>query len=110
MNIKKSEFDSALVMLGKAVSLGETNNDSIGKIFEAISGIKEGFGKLPCAVNDKRLKDIETWKDTCNDAKSGQALEKYKGSISLKNALIGIAVTAILSAITSGLLVKFAGG
>jgi hypothetical protein len=101
MNIKKSEFDSALVMLGKAISLGETNNDSIGKIFEAISGIKEGFGDLPCAVNDKRIKDVEAWKATCNDEKSEQKLEKYRGSISLKNAIILIVITNLFSIVVT---------
>ena len=97
MNIKKSEFDSALVLLGKAVSLGETNNDSVGKLFGAVSEIKDEFRKLPCDVNGKRLEDLEKWQDGCANESGKKAIEKYKGSISLKNAFIIALVTAAIS-------------
>ena len=77
----------------------------VGKLegtMESLSGqmttALEKLEKLPCSVHSSELETLKTWKQSCNSENKEKAMEQYKGTISLKNGIIAIFITAIISA------------
>ena len=76
----------------------------IGNLQGTMNSVKEQVGSidskvdaLPCVNHSDALKNLETWQKSCTNGKKMIETEKMKGSISLKNAVIGIILTAVLS-------------
>ncbi len=70
----------------------------IGKIFDQI-------GKLPCTSHDENIETLMTWKGLCNGDKQAERIEQVKGTISLRNALIGGGIIALITALPSIVLI-----
>lgn len=51
---------------------------------------------LPCSEHTERLGTLEDWKRNCNGEKRSARVEKVKGMISLKNAVIIALLTGVL--------------
>jgi hypothetical protein len=76
----------------------------VGKLegtMESLSGqmksALEKLDELPCSVHSSDLEALKAWKQSCNSENKEKAMERYKGTISLKNALIMVFVTAAIS-------------
>lgn len=69
----------------------------MGLLEEQMKKANEKLECLPCSVNSSDIEALKAWKQICNGAKANKNLEQYKGSISLKNALIAIGLTALIS-------------
>jgi hypothetical protein len=77
----------------------------------------EKLGELPCSVNTADIQALKAWKADCNGAnkekikeQKEKTLERFKGTISLRNGIIGIIVTAVISAAITLLTIWFTAG
>ncbi len=84
-------------------SIGDQRED-IGKLFGSINGVKLEISKLPCSEHQGRLCKVEGWQTTHNGVDKDINMEKIKGSISLRNALIGGTLIAVISQIPAIIL------
>jgi hypothetical protein len=69
----------------------------MGLLEEQMKSANKKLDSLPCAVNSSDIEALKEWKQSCNNDDKGKTMERYKGSISLKNALIMVFVTALIS-------------
>ncbi len=76
----------------------EKQSSSIGKIFDRLD-------KMPCKEHGSVLLELKNWKVDCNGNVQAEHLEHVKGSISLRNAVIGGIAIAIISNIPSIILI-----
>lgn len=82
----------------------ETQNQSIYKLFEGIDQINQALSALPCSAHADKIETLNDWKDNCAKASQDVKLEEVKGSISLRNAIIGGIIIALISNIPSFIL------
>ncbi|MDD5510857.1 MAG: hypothetical protein PHI12_08605 [Dehalococcoidales bacterium] len=66
------------------------------------NSLAEKVNSLPCAVHSGDIETLLNWKAQCNGNKETVKIEKLKGTISLKNGLILIVITAVVT----GLITK----
>jgi hypothetical protein len=69
----------------------------MGLLEEQMKEANKKLDALPCSVHGLELEELKAWKQSRNNESGKKALEQYKGAISLKNALIAIVVTAVIS-------------
>ena len=76
----------------------------IGKLQGTMEGIKDDVAlltkevkTLPCATRDQMLEQLNIWKRTCNGTVQTKQIESFKGGITLKNQLIIIGVTNLIT-------------
>ena len=82
--------DQVLLMMGEL-------KGSVDSMKGRLEGVATKVDTLPCISHYDRLKVLEGWKTNCNGAIKIETTEKLKGTISLRNAVIGIALTAVFS-------------
>lgn len=70
----------------------------MGLLEEQMKSANRKLDELPCSVHSSELEALKTWKQSCNNENKEKVMERYKGGISLKNGIIAIIVTAIISA------------
>ena len=82
--------DQVLLMMGEL-------KGSVDGMKTRLEGVAAKVDTLPCISHYDRLKVLEGWQNNCKEAVKTESIEKVKGTISLKNAIIGIALTAVFS-------------
>jgi hypothetical protein len=78
--------------MGAVIDTQKGQTETIGKIFDRLD-------KLPCNDHSATIKSLCDWKDSCGDLEIGKMLETHKGTISLKNAIIGGVILVISTAL-----------
>ncbi len=82
--------DQVLLMMGEL-------KGSVDSMKTRLEGVATKVDTLPCISHCDRLKVLEGWQTNCKEAIKTESTEKIKGTISLKNAIIGIVLTAVFS-------------
>lgn len=82
----------------------ETQNKSIGKLFDGLNEINKVLSALPCSAHEDMIQLLNEWKDSCLKVNQDVKLEEVKGVISLRNAIIGGIIIALISNIPSIIL------
>ena len=72
----------------------EGKMDSITKV---ISEMSAKITDLPCNTHTEQIETIIQWKTQCVENEQFKKQEKFKGSISLKNAIILIVMTNLFT-------------
>jgi len=71
--------------------------EDINKLFTGLNGVKAEILRLPCSQHSDDIEELQGWKKNCNGVKQAREIENYKGGISMKNAIIAIVLTALIS-------------
>ncbi len=89
-----------IILLGKVsgqvetiLSNQEAQSKSIGKLFDGLNDVNKALLAFPCSTHEGKLKLLGDWKDACSKDDANIKLETVKGGITLKNALIILAIT-----------------
>ena len=100
-----------IILLGKLSGQVESvlqrqdeQNRNIGKLFDGMDSVNTALSRLPCTTHEGKIKLLDEWKASCNGADKEIKVEKLKGTISLKNGLILILVTAVTTGIVTKLI------
>jgi hypothetical protein len=59
----------------------------------SLSSVHERINALPCVQHTEQIQTLTTWKADCTD----ESKEKFRGGISLKNAIIAGIIIAVIS-------------
>lgn len=78
---------------------------AVVELTTSTDALTEKVNTLPCAVHSGDIETLMAWKTQRNGNNQAVNLEKLKGSISLKNAIIGGITIALVSNIPSIILI-----
>ena len=85
-------------VIGRLEAVTDNLSENVNKITETLRA-------LPCQANSEKIEEVLTWKKNCNGETSAKNIEKFKGSISLKNAILLIlltnGITLVISLVTN---------
>ncbi len=85
------EFNEQVLLM-----MGEVKG-TVDAMKTRLEGIAAKVDTLPCVSHYDKLKILENWKENCSDAVKVESTEKLRGTITLKNAIISIILTAAFS-------------
>jgi hypothetical protein len=89
-------------------------NTTIGNLFKSVDEVKTAVARFPCEEETRRLdraeKDIQGLQGCISAEGVTTRAEKLKGSISLRNAIIGGIIIAAVSNIPTIILILTKGG
>lgn len=68
------------------------------------NSLQKTINELPCATNSRNIELLVDWKTQCNGTNQATKLEQIKGTIGLKNGLILIVLTAVVTGLATKLL------
>jgi hypothetical protein len=75
----------------------ELQGRNIGKLFDVVNSLSGQVNKLPCNQHTEQLESLSDWKKLCNGNTQAVNLEKLKGTISLKNMIIVVVITNVIT-------------
>lgn len=80
----------------------------LGELKAGMSGVKTDIqglvlkvSELPCSNHSGQIQVLETWKKNVCEKESAEKLETFKGGLSLRNAIILIGITNVLTLLMS---------
>ena len=56
-------------LFGQIIARLNEGDKHIQSLTSKVDDVKETLGRLPCAVHEERLKDVEEWQQNCNKSK-----------------------------------------
>lgn len=91
---------SSEYMFGQIIARLNEGDKVIAGLVEKVDAGNKAVYNLPCHVHEERLKELEKFKNDCNE----QGKEQVKSSLSLKTGLIIAAFTTIISAAVGAIM------
>lgn len=64
---------------------------------ESTDALHKKVNALPCAINSQKISSLFEWKKQCNGDDKAINIEKLKGTISLKNMIIVVVITNVIT-------------
>jgi len=101
------------ILISIAKDIGELTggfaalDSRVSRVNAKLEEMDKKLDGLPCGNQIERLKKVECWQKAHNGTQSTISTEKMKGAISLKNGIILLVFTCVLSA-TFGFLSAWA--
>jgi len=85
------------ILIGELKSGQAAVRGAVETLTESTNSLRDTMNGLPCADHSGEIKTLMEWKGKCNGTAQATQIEQLKGTISLKNGIILIIITAVIT-------------
>ena len=92
------------ILIGELKSGQAAVRVAVEDLTDSTNSLQKKVNALPCSEHSVNIQALSDWRTACNSTTQAAKLEQLKGTISLRNGIVLIVATAIITGMATQLI------